>query len=138
MDYRKFYLKRFWGHLFSMPFIWLPLPFLLVLDLIVELYHQVCFPIYGLPKVKRKEFILIIDRNKLKYLYPLEKLGCMYCGYANGVVAYFKEIANRTEKYWCGVMHENKPGFKTQAHQVDQNFSVFNDEKDFNDKYESK
>lgn len=118
-----------------MPFIWLPLPFIILLDLVVELYQQVCFGLYGLPKVKRKEYILIMDRNKLQYLYPLEKLGCMYCGYANGVFAYFKEIANRTEKYWCGVMHVNKPGFKVQEHQGVQNFSQFGDEQEFKAKY---
>lgn len=135
MDYRKYYYKRFWGHLFSMPFIWLPLPFLLISDLVMELYQQICFPVYGIAKVKRKDYILIRDRNKLKYLYGFEKLGCMYCGYANGVIAYWREIAGRPEKYWCGIMHENKPGFKTQEHQIQQNFSVFGDEKDFKEKY---
>lgn len=138
MDYIKHCKKRFWGHLISIPIIWAPLPIILILDLFAELYHQICFPIYGLEKVKRAEYILIMDRNKLQYLNPWEKIGCMYCGYANGVFAYFKEIAGRTEKYWCGIMHAKKLGFKVQAHQITQDFAKFGDEADFNKKYLAK
>jgi len=135
MDYKRYYKKRFFGHLISMPFIWAILPFILFLDLVVEIYHQICFPIYKINKVKRSEYILILDRNRLQYLNPIEKVGCMYCGYANGVVEYLKEIANRTEKYWCGVIHQSKSDFKIQNHQLEKNFSKFDDEKDFKDKY---
>jgi hypothetical protein len=30
---------------------------------------------------------------------------CVYCGYANGVLAYVREIAARTEQYWCPIKH---------------------------------
>jgi hypothetical protein len=118
------------------PFIWLPLVGIIFLDLLTSLYQALCFPLYGLEKVKRSTYILIMDRNKLAYLTSLEKLDCMYCGYANGFLLYAKEIAGRTEKYWCGIMHENKPGFKTQANQVEQDFARFGDEEDFKKKYE--
>lgn len=72
----------------SMPIIWAPFPALLVLDIVAEFYHHACFPIYGIPKVKRSEYILIIDRNELAYLHWYEKLGCMYCGYVNGLLLY--------------------------------------------------
>ncbi|MFA6995599.1 MAG: hypothetical protein WC249_04345 [Patescibacteria group bacterium] len=137
MEHRKF-PERLWGHTLSVPFIWLPLIFLILLDLITTLYQVVCFPIYGLEPVKRKTYILVRDRNKLAYLDPIEKLGCMYCGYANGVLLYLKEIAGRTEKYWCGIMHEDRPGFKIQASQVEQSFSRFGDEEDFKKKYSLK
>jgi hypothetical protein len=136
MNYLKYREKRYWLHLVSALFIWLPLPFIIILDLVCALYQVICFPIYRIEKVKRAEYILIFDRNKLAYLNWLEKLGCMYCGYANGVLRYLKEIAGRTEKYWCGIMHENKPGFKTQEDQVTQDFAKFNDEQDFREKYE--
>ncbi len=136
MDYHKFRLKRFWVHALSAPVIWLPLPAVLFLDLLVSIYQFICFPIYGLEKVRRREYILVRDRNKLDYLEPLEKIGCMYCGYVNGFLLYAKEIAGRTEKYWCGVMHENRPGFKVQASQVEQGFSAFGDEDDFHKKYD--
>jgi len=135
MDYRKYRESKLWLHLLSAPFIWLPLPFIIALDLVCELYQFICFPIYGIKKVKRSEFILIMDRNKLDYLDGLEKVGCMYCGYANGVLLYLKEVAGLTEKYWCGVMHEGKPGFKPQADQIRQDFAEFGDKEDFKKKY---
>lgn len=135
MDYRKFREQRFWGNLLSSPFIWLPLIGIIILDVATSLYQAVCFPIYGLEKVKRSTYILVRDRNKLAYLKPLEKLDCMYCGYANGFLLYAKEIAGRTEKYWCGIMHEGKPGFKVQASQIEQDFAKFGDEEDCKKKY---
>ena len=135
MDYLKGRQNKFFKHALSAPFIWLPLLAVIILDILVEIYHHICFPIYGIPKVKRSAYIQIIDRNKMKYLSPLEKLGCMYCGYVNGGLLYFKEIAGLTEKYWCGIMHEGKPGFITQEDQVKQNFAAFNNEADFKHKY---
>jgi hypothetical protein len=135
INYRKYQSKRLWLHFLTIPFIWLPLVFVLVLDLVCEIYQLVCFPIYRIDYVKRSKYILILDRNKLEYLNGIEKLCCMYCGYANGVFLYLKEVAGLTEKYWCGVMHEEKAGFKIQEDQVRQNFAVFGDEKDCEKKY---
>lgn len=135
MEYRKFKYKRFWRHFLSVPFIWLPLFSIIFLDLMVSFYQFICFPLYGLEKVKRDEYILVRDRTKLKYLSPIEKVDCMYCGYANGLLLYVKEIAGRTEKYWCGIMHENKPGFKVQEDQLEQGFAPYGDKKTFEDKY---
>ena len=58
------------------------LPFLL-LDASVAIYQFVCFPIYGIPKVRRKDY-LVFDRGRLAYLNTIEKIGCIYCSYANG------------------------------------------------------
>jgi len=135
MDYRRFQPQRFARHLISTPFIWFPLPFFLMLDLVASFYQAVCFPLYGLEKVKHSSYIMIKDRAKLAYLTPLEKLDCMYCGYANGVLLYLKEIAGRTEKYWCGIMHEGKPGFIPHADQAAAGFSRFGDETEFKEKY---
>ena len=79
----------------------------LLLDLFVEVYHNICFPIYGIKKVKRKEYI-VIDRHKLSYLNIIEKVHCVYCGYFNGLIAYVGEIASRTEQYWCPIRHAIK------------------------------
>jgi hypothetical protein len=135
MDYIKNFNKNRLAHFFSGFFIWLPLPMLIITDILVSLFQAVCFPIYNIEKVQRSKYILILDRNKLQYLEPLEKIGCMYCGYTNGMLVYLKEIAGLTEKYWCGIMHENKKGFINQPSQEELNFSKFNDEKDFNKKY---
>jgi hypothetical protein len=125
-------------HWFCAVFIWLPLPLVIITDAIFEIYHQIAFPLYKIPKLNRDEYIQVIDRNKLQYLNWVEKLGCMYCGYMNGWFPYASEICHRTEKYWCGIMHQNKPGFKTQKHQLDQDFAKFDDQKDFEEKYGSK
>ncbi len=77
---------------------------LALLDLFVEVYQAVCFRVYGIKRVPRSDFI-VIDRHHLAYLNPLEKFNCIYCGYGNGVIAYAREIAARTEEYWCPIKH---------------------------------
>lgn len=81
-------------------------PFVL-LDLFVSVFQAVCFPIYGITKVKRSDF-LVFDRHHLAYLNALEKLNCAYCSYANGLIAYVREIAARTEQYWCPIKHARR------------------------------
>src|SRR5271154_2752332 len=81
-------------------------PFVL-LDLFVTLYQAVCFPVYGIPKVRRSDY-LVFDRYPLAYLNALEKLNCAYCSYANGLIAYVREIAGRTEQYWCPIKHARR------------------------------
>ena len=79
------------------------LPFLLV-DVSVALYQLVCFPIYGIPKVPRRDY-LVFDRGRLAYLNTIEKVGCIYCSYANGLLAMITEIAARTEQHFCPIKH---------------------------------
>ena len=81
-------------------------PFLL-LDLFVSIFQAVCFPIYGIAKVKRADY-LVFDRHHLAYLNALEKLNCAYCSYANGLIAYTREIAARTQQYWCPIKHARR------------------------------
>jgi hypothetical protein len=89
------------------PFIYaVIIPFVL-LDLFVSVYQAVCFPVYGIPKARRWDYIAI-DRNKLRYLNALEGLNCMYCSYGNGVLAYAVEIAGRTEQHWCPIKHARR------------------------------
>lgn len=80
---------------------------LALLDLWVTLYQHICFRAYGIPRVGRRSFI-VMDREKLAYLNAIEKLNCLYCGYGNGVIAYTREIASRTEQYWCPIKHANR------------------------------
>lgn len=82
------------------------IPFLL-LDLFVSVFQAVCFPIYGIAKIKRADYI-VFDRHHLAYLNALEKLNCAYCSYANGLIAYTREIAARTEQYWCPIKHARR------------------------------
>ena len=82
------------------------LPFLLV-DASVALYQFVCFPIYGIPKVPRKDY-LVFDRGALAYLNTIEKVGCIYCSYANGLLGLITEIAARTEQHFCPIKHAHR------------------------------
>ena len=82
------------------------LPFVL-LDLFVTVYQAICFPVYRIPKVRRGDY-LIFDRSHLAYLNGLEKLNCAYCSYANGLIAYVREIAGRTEQHWCPIKHARR------------------------------
>jgi len=81
-------------------------PFAL-LDLFLWVYQTACFPIYGIPRVKRSEY-LIFDRDDLPYLNAIERFNCFYCAYANGLAAYTREIAARTEQYWCPIKHARR------------------------------
>ena len=88
----------------SAPIIYsLLIPFAL-LDAWVTLYQWICFPIYGIARVPRRKYF-VIDRDKLAYLNAIEKGNCVYCGYATGAIAYVREIAARTEQYWCPIKH---------------------------------
>lgn len=82
------------------------IPFLL-LDLFVTLYQAICFPVYGIPKAQRRDY-LVFDREGLKYLNAIEKFNCFYCSYCNGVAAFAREVAARTEQYWCPIKHARR------------------------------
>lgn len=89
------------------PFIYACIVPFILLDLFVSTYQTVCFPVYGIPKARRSDY-MAIDRNKLRYLNALEGLNCMYCSYANGLLAYVVEIAARTEQHWCPIRHARR------------------------------
>lgn len=117
-------------HLLSTPFILgMSVP-VAILDLTMEIYHHVCFPLYGIPKVIRSDYIRI-DRQKLSYLGFWDKLWCMYCGYANGVMAYGVRLAGDTERYWCGIKHKSGGGYIEPTHHKD--FLEYGDKKGYDD-----
>jgi hypothetical protein len=89
------------------PFIYSVIIPLVMLDIWITLYQAICFPLYRVPKVCRSRYI-VIDRHSLAYLNSIEKLNCVYCGYAGGVFSYAREIAARTEQYWCPIKHARK------------------------------
>ncbi len=77
---------------------------LLIIDAWASLYQAICFRAYRIPRVERATYV-VFDRQRLAYLNWIEALNCLYCGYANGVVAYVREIGSRTEQYWCPIKH---------------------------------
>lgn len=116
-----------WQNVASAPVIYsMIIPFVL-LDLWLTVYHAVCFPLYGIPKVRRSAYIAV-DRQHLAYLNLFEKLNCMYCGYANGLLAYAREITSRTEQYWCPIKHARK---LLGAHPRCERFIDYGDSRDF-------
>ena len=110
------------GFEFDVHFDWDQVPTLLM-DACLWIYQTICFPIYGIPKVRRSDHI-ILDRHYLKYLNPLERLNCDYCSYFNGLSSYAMEIAARTEQYWCPIKHASG---KTRHHSRAHLFADYGD-----------
>ena len=94
-------------HILSAPLIWGCMIPSLLMDATISLYQAVCFPIYGIPKVKRQDYI-VFDRQYLRYLNLIEKINCAYCSYVNGLFAYLQEIGARTEQFWCPIKHAKR------------------------------
>lgn len=111
------------SYILSAPIIYGMVIPIALLDLGMTIYQQICFRIYGIPLVKRSEY-LVIDRHVLNYLNAIEKLNCIYCGYGNGVMAYGREITARTEQFWCPIKHAKRA---RGAHQRSEKFFEYGD-----------
>ncbi len=94
-------------HLFSAPVVYAMLLPLVLLDVSLFIFQQVCFRAYRIPRVRRGDYV-VIDRHMLAYLNLFEKFNCIYCGYGNGVLSYAREISARTEQYWCPIKHARR------------------------------
>jgi hypothetical protein len=105
---------------------------LLLVDLCISLYQACCFPVYGIVKVKRANYI-IFDRHQLAYLNIIEKFHCTYCAYGTGLLAYCTEIVSRTEQYFCPIKHARK---MLGNHQRYAGFLEFGDALDYERKLE--
>ncbi|MDB5521031.1 MAG: hypothetical protein JWP21_795 [Tardiphaga sp.] len=108
------------------------IPFVL-LDVFVMAYQAICFPIYKIPKVRRGDY-LVFDRHHLAYLNIIEKVNCAYCSYGNGVIAFAREVAARTEVYWCPIKHARRM-LGPHPHYV--GFADFGDAEGFREKIEA-
>ena len=104
-----------------------------LLDLSVTVYQHICFRAYGLERVRRGDYV-VIDRQHLAYLNGIEIFNCLYCGYANGVIAYAREIASRTEQFWCPIKHARKV---METHKRYGEFLEYGDGENFGPKYRS-
>jgi len=78
-----------------------------IIDAFVTVYQHVCFPVYAIPTVRRCEYV-VFDRGALAYLNAVERLNCLFCSYANGVIGYVREVASLTEQYWCPIKHARR------------------------------
>lgn len=106
---------------------------LALFDLAVTLYQWICFPVYGIPRVKRGDYI-VYDHQHLGYLNFIEKTHCLYCSYAVGMVAYAQEIIARTEQYFCPIKHARKV---RAAHARYDRFLSYGEGDDFHRKLEA-
>jgi hypothetical protein len=134
--------KKFAGSLFfyivkaplltilSAPVIYAMVVPAMLMDLCLCIYQELCFPIYGIPKVKRSDHI-VLDRHYLKYLNVLERLNCDYCSYFNGLSSFSMEIAARTEQYWCPIKHASG---KAQRHSRAHRFVDYGDAESYRTK----
>jgi hypothetical protein len=99
-------------------------------DIWIMAYQAICFPIYKIPKVRRRDYF-VFDRHHLAYLNIIEKINCAYCSYANGAIAFMREVAARTEIYWCPIKHARRV---LGPHPYYQGFADFGDVAGFHDK----
>lgn len=106
----RYAIPRSIRHLLSLPFIYSMLVPAVILDAFISVYHLAAFPLYGIPRVRRDDYI-VFDRRFLDYLNIIQKIHCLYCSYVNGVFAYSVEIAARTERYWCPIKAANRPKY---------------------------
>lgn len=116
----KYLLDADLRNLASAPFIYAVFIPLLALDLAVFVYQYICFPLYGIARVRRRDHLLF-DRSHLAYLNLIEKVNCAYCSYASGLISYVKEVLGRTEQYWCPIKHSRR------IHQAHANYRDFVD-----------
>lgn len=103
-----------------------------IMDAFVQVYQAICFPVYGIPKVNREHYIKH-DRHRLNYLNSLKKVNCAYCAYFNGVIAFVREVAGRTEQYWCPIKHARPP---RDRHSRYETFIPYGEEKALERKWE--
>ncbi len=123
MGLAAYVLGAGWREVVSAPFIYALILPLVLLDCFVILYQFVCFPLYGIARVQRSDYF-VFDRSHLAYLNLLEKINCAYCSYANGLASFCKEVAGRTEQYWCPIKHARRV---LQAHPHYGGFADFGD-----------
>lgn len=127
----KYLLPQNIRHLLSMPFIYSMIIPALILDFFITIYQAFAFSLYGIPKVKRRDYI-VYDRQFLDYLNWIQKINCIYCTYVNGLFAYAVEIAGRTERYWCPIKAARKP---KAPHSWYPEFADYGSPEEWNQKY---
>ena len=121
-----------WRYLLSTPFIYAMIFPALIWHLALEIYHQICFRLYGIPLVKTSEYF-IYDRQLLSFLNHFEKINCYYCSYVNNLIRYSSEIGGRTERYWCPIKYARRVG---KTHSQYAKFVDIKDQKQFREEWE--
>ncbi len=81
---------------------------LVLMDIFLYQFQNIYFRIFEIPFIERKQYI-VLDRYKLARLTFWQKFNCLYCEYANGLVAYAKAVVNQMELYSCAIKHVHQP-----------------------------
>jgi len=80
----------------------------MILDVFLWQFQQIYFRTMQIPLIQRHKYV-ILDRYKLGKLSYAQRFNCLYCEYANGLVAYAKAVVNQMELYSCAIKHELHP-----------------------------
>ncbi len=129
----SYLLTANWLSVLTAPVIYALLLPMLLLDVSITVYQQICFRAYSIPRVKRGDYF-VYDRAHLAYLNLIEKINCAYCSYGNGLMAYGREVVARTEQYWCPIKHARKI---MAAHPYYTGFVDFGDAQSYKDELEN-
>ena len=119
-------------HLLSSPLIYAMIIPAVIFDMLLFIYQNVIFRIYGFEFVKRSDFI-VFDRHYLRYLNVIERLNCLYCSYFNGLMRYTSEISAKTELYFCPIKHAKKTLYR---HRYYKDFLAYGDSEGYQEKLE--
>lgn len=123
-----------WTTLLASPLLYAMIVPLILMDIFLELYHRLAFPILGIPTVRRGHYIKL-DRQLLPYLPAILKVACAYCGYANGLIQYAARIAGDTELYFCPIKHQAVADFHPPPHH--KSFIEYGDAEGFRQLWEA-
>jgi hypothetical protein len=127
MEYKR-HPERIVNHFIAGPIVYALIVPLILLDISLEIFHRLCFPLYGIPRLARSRYFQF-DRHKLRYLTWWEKINCTYCTYANGLLLYASMIADATEQYWCSIKNKKDSTHVEPPYHTD--FLEYDDEKEF-------
>lgn len=123
----QYLIKARMLNLITTPVIYSMILPIVLLDITITVYQHICFRAYGIPRVSRREYI-IVDHHQLRYLNIIEKFNCAYCSYSNGLIAYAQEIIARTEQYWYPIKHAQRI---LGAHDHYKNFAEYGDAENY-------
>lgn len=129
---KQLFLPINWRYLLSAPFIYGMMIPAIAWNISIEIYHQICFRLYGIPTVNPRDYF-VYDRQLLSCLNPWEKLNCYYCSYVNNLIRYSAEIGGRTERYWCPIKYVRRV---KDTHSQYAKFIDIKDEKKFRQEWD--
>lgn len=101
---KQLYDPPFFLAILGIVYIYAEVVFIVLVHLVCWLHHVVVFTIFRIPKPRLRDF-MIFDRGRLTKLTWMQRIGCVYCSYVNGVAAWVKATANATEIYACAIKH---------------------------------